>query len=536
MFFIAYSLQAQVRFTDVTDLVGLEFVHLDGRSGCKYFMETLGAGVAFFDYNNDSYADLYFVNGSHLPGYLTTDPLPTNQLYHNNGDGTFRDVTKTSGVGDTGYGHGCTTGDYDNDNDLDLYVTNFGTDVLYRNNGDGTFTDVAHAAGVANPNWGTSCAFADYDLDGDLDLYVVNYIEFDLTTNPWCGLKESNIRAYCEPNSFQALPDILYQNNGDGTFNDVSKSSGISSVSLPGKGLGLTWGDYDNDGDPDLYIANDSTENFFYNNNGDGTLEEISFMVGVAVNENGTPENGMGTAFGDLNHDGWLDLTVTNYADQTNTLYRNDGDSFFTDITGGSKTGHVTLPYLGWATLFFDYNNDGYQDLYVANGHLHDNLSELGQNGTYAQQDLMFHQSADGSLTEVARNLGDLGQLTISRGAAVADYDLDGDLDLVVTTSNGRPHLLRNDGGNSNNWVRFFIQGIAIGTRITIETVKSDGLHRQCQEIGNNTGYLSHSEMCLHFGVDSASQIERAIVRWPDGETQNFSRLPVNRTIQITRP
>ena len=537
LFFIPPILEGEVRFTDVTYSAGIEFFHIDGRSGNKYFMETLGAGVAFFDYNNDSYPDLYFVNGSPLPGYLTNDDLPTNQLYQNNRDGTFSNVTMYAGVGDTGYGHGCTVGDYDNDGDLDLYVTNFGTDVLYCNNGDGTFTDVTLVAGILNSDWGTSCAFVDYDLDGDLDLYVVNYIEFDLATNPWCGLKESNIRAYCEPNSFLGVPDLLYQNNGDGTFKDVSQLSGITNVSPQGKGLGLAWGDYDNDGDPDLYIANDSTENFFYRNNGDGTLEEVSFMLGVAVNENGTPENGMGTAFGDINNDGWLDLTVTNYADQTNTLYRNDGDGFFSDITRASKTGHVTFPYLGWATLFFDYDNNGYQDLYVANGHLHDNLVELGQNGNYAQSDLMFHQAVDGSLTEIAQSLGDLGHPVISRGAAVADYDLDGDLDLVVTTSNGKPYLLRNDGGNRQNWIRFIIRGIATGTRITIQTIGSDGRqHRQCQEVGNNTGYLSHSETSLHFGVGNAKQIEQVVIRWPNGDVENLDHFLVNQTVQITSP
>ncbi|HIC01655.1 TPA: CRTAC1 family protein, partial [Candidatus Poribacteria bacterium] len=494
-------LAVEVRFTNVTQSAGVDFVHVDGRSGEKYFMETLGSGVAFFDYDNDGDADLYFVNSAPLPGYME-DHVPTNHLYRNNGDGTFTVVTEEAGVGDIGYGHGCATGDYDSDGDLDLYVTNYGRNVFYRNNGNGTFTDVAEEAGVASELWGTSCAFADYDNDGDLDLYVVNYIEFDIAVNPWCGLKESNIRAYCEPNSFSGQPDILYQNNGDGTFTDVTRTAGIFNPS--GKGLGVTWGDYDNDSDLDIYIANDSTENFFYQNNGDGKFEEIGFMIGLAVSEDGNAENGMGTAFGDLNNDGWLDLIVTNYADQTNTLYRNDGDGFFTDITRMSRTGKISFPYLGWATFFFDYDNDGLQDLYVANGHLHENLSELGQEGTYPQPDLIFKNNGDGSFTEIADQLGDVYRPTVSRGAAWADYDLDGDVDMIATNSNGRPKLLRNDGGNANQWISFNVDGIAIGTRITVQT----GDILQTKEIGNQSGYLSQSEKRLHFGLGSTKQVD----------------------------
>ena len=254
-------------------------------------------------------------------------------------------------------------------------------------------------------------------------------------------------------------------------------------------------------------------------------------MVGVAVSENGIPENGMGTAFGDLNNDGWLDLIVTNYADQTNTLYQNDGDGFFTDITRPSKTGHASFPYLGWAAFFFDYDNDGYQDLYVANGHLHDNLTQLGQEGTYAQPDLLFQNGVDASLTEGAQTLGDIGQPAISRGAALADYDLDGDMDLLITTSNGRPRLLRNDGGNQNNWIRFKVNGPAIGTRIII---KSNTMVQQLKEVGNNSGYLSQSEIPLHFGLGQANRVEQVTIRFPNGQIQHIDDLAVNQTVEIT--
>ena len=374
------SADTNIQFVDVTQEAGIHWKHVDGRSGQKYFMETLGSGAAFFDYDADGDPDLYFVNGAPLPGYVSQE-IPTNCLYRNNGDGTFTDVTEKAGVGDTGYGHGCAVGDYNNDGQLDLYVTNYGTNRLYRNNGDGTFAEVAESVGVTEPRWSTSCAFADYDRDGNLDLYVVNYIVFDINENPWCGLREKGIRAYCEPDNFIAQSDTLYRNNGDGTFTDVTKTAGIYNTT--GKGLGVVWADYNNDGAADIYVANDSTENLFYRNNGDGTFEEVGFMVGVALSENGAAENGMGTTFGDWNNDGWFDLTVTNYAQQTNTLYHNDADGFFTDATTTTKTAQRTYPYLGWATAFIDYDNDGYQDLFVANGHLHENLAELGQEGTY---------------------------------------------------------------------------------------------------------------------------------------------------------
>ena len=402
--FISFTrANANIQFVDVTQEAGIHWKHVDGRSGQKYFMETLGSGAAFFDYDADGDPDLYFVNGAPLPGYVS-QAIPTNCLYRNNGDGTFTDVTEKAGVGDTGYGHGCAVGDYNNDGKLDLYVTNYGVNRLYRNNGDGTFTEVAESAGVPEPRWSTSCAFADYDQDGNLDLYVVNYIVFDIDENPWCGFKEKGIRAYCEPDNFIAQSDTLYRNNGDGTFTDVTKTAGIYNTT--GKGLGVVWGDYNNDGTPDIYVANDSTENLFYHNNGDGTFEEVGFRVGIALSEDGVAENGMGTAFGDWNNDGWLDLTVTNYAQQTNTLYHNDADGFFTDTTATTKTAQITYPYLGWATAFIDYDNDGYQDLFVANGHLHENLAELGQEGTYGQRNLLFRNNANNTFTEVSETHG----------------------------------------------------------------------------------------------------------------------------------
>ena len=526
------SADTGIQFVDVTQEAGIHWQHTDGRSGQKYFMETLGSGAAFFDYDADGDPDLYFVNGAPLPGYVPQE-VPTNCLYRNNGDGTFTDVTEASGVGDTGYGHGCAVGDYNNDGQLDLYVTNYGTNRLYRNNGDGTFTDVAEIAGVTEPRWSSSCAFADYDRDGNLDLYVVNYIVFDMDENPWCGLKEEGIRAYCEPDNFPAQSDTLFRNNGDGTFTDVTKSAGIYKTT--GKGLGVVWGDYNNDGLPDIYVANDSTENFFYHNNGDGTFEEVGFMVGVALSEDGAAENGMGTAFGDWNNDGWLDLTVTNYAQQTNTLYRNDADGFFTDATATTKTAQLTYPYLGWATAFIDYDNDGYQDLFVANGHLHENLAELGQQGTYGQRNLLFRNNDNGTFTEVSETLGPGMKLEdVSRGATFADYDSDGDIDIVVTNSNTAPRLLRNDGGNEKNYLQIRLIATrgttdAIGTRVKITT----GPLTQTREVRSGDGYLSQRDLTLHFGVADDAQIDSVEIQWQSGAKQLIKSVPANQVLSL---
>lgn len=521
-----------IQFVDVTQEAGIHWRHVDGRSGQKYFMETLGSGAAFFDYDLDNDPDLYFVNSAPLPGYQA-EQIPTNCLYENNGDGTFTDVTDRAGVGDIGYGHGCAVGDYNNDGALDLYVTNYGTNRLYRNNGDGTFTDVAAVAGVTEPRWSTSCAFADYDRDGHLDLYVVNYIVFSIDENPWCGLKEKGIRAYCEPDNFPAQSDTLFRNNGDGTFTDVTKSAGIYNTT--GKGLGVVWGDYNNDSTPDIYVANDSTENLFYRNNGDGTFAEVGFMIGVALSEDGAAENGMGTAFGDWNNDGWLDLTVTNYAQQTNTLYQNDGDGFFTDATAMTKTGQITYPYLGWATAFIDYDNDGYGDIFVANGHLHENLPELEQEGAYGQHNLLFQNQHDGTFTEVSASLGPGMKLAdVSRGATFADYDLDGDIDIVVSNSNAPPRLLRNEGGNQNNWLQIRLiakhgSSDAIGTHVKVTT----GALTQTREVRSGDGYLSQRELKLHFGIGALEHVDSIAVRWHSGAQQRVKGVPANQVITL---
>ena len=346
-------------FTDVTAEAGIEFQHTDGRSGRYYLLEELGSGAAFFDYDNDGDLDIYFVNGTYLPGAIS-ESQPTNALYRNNGDGTFTDVTNLSGVGDTGYGVGCCVGDFDNDGYLDIYVTNFGKNVLYRNNGDGSFSDVTDAAGVGDGRWGASCAFADYDKDGDLDLYASNYVEFNIDENKVCH--RGGVRTYCPPQAFEGVADVLYRNNGDGSFSEVTQEAGVSNPR--GRGLGVVWGDYNNDGFLDLYVANDTNENYLYRNNGDGTFSDAAFFAGCALSEHGKMESGMGVDFGDFDNDGFLDIAVTNFQNEVATLYRNNGNGFFTDVSYPSGTGEKTLPSLGWSVCFFDYDNDADKDLY----------------------------------------------------------------------------------------------------------------------------------------------------------------------------
>ena len=519
-----------ISFADATEEAGLRFSHFDGRCGRKYYLEVVGSGAAFFDYDGDGDPDLYLVNGAPLPG-CPASPVPTDRLYENLG-GKFTDVTEKAGVGDTGYGHGCAVGDYDGDGDLDLYVTNYGDNVLYRNNGDRTFTNVAREAGVLESRWSTSCAFADYDLDGDLDLYVVNYIEFSIEENPWCGLKEKGVRAYCEPNNFPGQPDTLYRNNGDGTFTDVTREAGVYNAD--GKGLGVAWGDYDNDGDPDVFVANDSNENNLFRNNGNGTFEDVAFIAGVAYSKDGVAQNGMGTAFGDWDNDGWLDLVVTNFVDQMNTLYHNERNGFFADVSASSRTGPVSYPYVGWGTGFFDHDNDGYLDLFVANGHIQDNLTELGQRGTYGQLNFLFRNAGDGTFTEMSSQLGPGMRLEdVSRGAAFADYDLDGDIDILVTNLNGPVRLLRNDGGNRHNWLAVKLVGArhsdAIGARVTVHI----GNALQMREVTSGSGYLSQSDFKLLFGLGERTSVDRMDIRWPGGQKQTLERIRANQTITV---
>ena len=520
-------------FTDVTAEAGIDFKHTNSRSGEFYFVEQLGSGAAFFDYDNDGDLDIYFVDGADLPGFQSKKP-PTNHLYQNNGDGTFTDVTDFAGVGDKSYGVGCCVGDYDNDGHLDLYVTNFGKNRLYRNNGDGTFSDVADRANVVDVRWGASCAFADYDNDGHLDLYVTNYVQYQLDQSKTCQNKGR--RTYCKPQEYAGEADILYRNRGDGTYTEVTQAAGVYQPRS--RGLGVVWGDYDSDGYIDLYVANDTNENHLFHNNHDGTFSDMAFFAGVALNENGEMGNGMGVDFGDYDNDGRLDIMVTNFQDDVATLYHNDGDGFFSDASYISGTGESTYASLGWSVCFFDYDNDGAKDIFIANGHVFSDVELFNSETTYAQVNHLFRNLGGGVFQEVTAHVGlDLSQKAPSRGAAFGDYDNDGDIDILVTNNNGKPQLLRNDGGNRNNWAKVRIRGTTsnragIGTRIEVVT----GDVSQMAEVKSGSGYLCQNALALHFGLGSHTVIDKIIATFPSGRVYQMKAVSVNQVIEITEP
>ena len=513
-------------FVDVTQSAGITFEHTDGRSGKRLFNEFLGSGGGFFDFDDDGDLDIYLVNGA-IQTNKAQNKVPHNVLYRNNGDGTFSDVTQNSGVGSTSYGTGATVADYDNDGDLDLYLTNFGKDQLYQNNGDSTFTDVTSQAGVENLNWGTSCAFADVDNDGFLDLYIANYAKYDPTNDKPCY--ERGVHVYCGPHAYPPVHDTLYKNNGDGTFTDVSELYRPSDL-IPQHGLGVTFGDYDADGDADIYIANDQDPNFLFRNEGNGKYIEIALISGVCYNDMGKEEAGMGTDFGDYNNDGQLDLTVSNYQTETNTLYHNHDRDFFVDNTIVSGIAEITHGYLGWGIKFFDYDNDGYQDIFVANGHLMDNISALEKHVTYPQKNLLFRNLGDGTFENVITQEDGLALKKVSRGAAIGDYDNDGDLDILVTNCNQRPDLLQNVVGNQNNWVQIQVIGkktnrSGIGTKIKVVT----GTHIQFREIQSSGSYLSFHDLRAHFGVGKSELIDLIEIKWLSGEITQFKNIVVNK-------
>ena len=517
-----------VRFTEVTAEFGIEFRHTNGESGKKYFIEPIGSGVALFDFDNDTDLDLYFVNGSDLPG-ATSSILPTNRLYRNDG-GTFTDITGKASVGDIGYGLGCCVGDYNNDGFTDLYVTNYGANVLYRNNGDGTFTDVAETAGVAGDQFSSGCAFVDVDADGYLDLYVVNYVQFDPDTNPECTRLE--IPTYCTPEALLGASDVFYRNNGDGTFTNVSEQTEIGTAD--GKGLGVVCGDVDNDGDMDIFVANDTTPNFLYlNDRNGGQMTEDALFAGVALSEEGRAYSGMGADLGDFDNDGYLDIVITNFQDQTNSLYHNAQSGFFTEMSFAKGIGERSLPYLAWGVGFVDFNNDGWLDLFIANGHLDDNIAEIDPIGTYAQPNQLFLNNRGVNFSENPDPA--IAQPKVSRGTAFGDIDNDGDVDIVVSNLKDAPTVLRNNRDNAARWLGVKLIGThcnrdAIGARVSVVS----GDLTQMREVKSGSGYLSQNDLRLHFGLDDAMSVDTLTVRWLCGKIQTLQNVETNQMLTIS--
>ena len=517
---------ASVQFVEASVQLGIDFVHYNGARGNYYYPETFGSGAAFLDYDGDGWLDIYLVNGRHLSG-LAPDDIPLNRLFHSRGAAAFDDVTVSSGVGDaTGYGMGCSAADYDNDGDQDLYVTNFGPNTMLRNDGEAGFFDATGQTGVGDSRWGASAGFLDYDLDGDLDLFVANYVDFRLDANPVC--RRGLLHTYCEPQNYEPIGDLLYRNDGD-RFRDVSAESGIT---LSGRGLGVALSDYDRDGDTDIYVANDATMNFLYENR-DGHFSEVGLYVGGRYNLYGQEEAGMGVDFGDIDNDGWQDLFVTNFARETNTLYHNSGRGSLVDVTDRMQLIEPSVRPLGFGTRFMDYDNDGWLDLFVANGHVLDIISQLDSTDSQPQADQMLRNERGHHFEDVSATLGPaLGVKAIGRAAAVADYDNDGDLDLLVNNTAQRPKLLRNDGGNNNNWLLIELigrqHGDALGTRVTVTTA----LITQTRERQSGGSYLSSHDPRLHFGLGSAGHVDIE-VRWPDGSVDTLREVTANQILRL---
>jgi hypothetical protein len=533
---LGQSPSPEVQFINSAPEAGLNFRHTDGRSGKRYLIEILGSGAAFLDYDDDGDLDVYLANATSL-----VEPKPKldakSLLYRNNGDGSFTEVSKAAGIEHISYGTGCAAGDYDNDGDIDLYLTNFGPNLLYRNNGDGTFTEVASQANAGNAGdvsnstkWSTGCAFGDYDKDGDLDLFVANYCDYTIQSDKPCYHR--GVHSYCNPMVYPGSPSSLYKNNGDGSFSDVSESSGIWSVP-PNRGLGAVWGDYDNDGDIDLYVANDKGQNYLYQNKGNETFEEVALLAGVGYGETGEAEASMGVAMSDYDNDGFLDLTVSNFQNEPNTLYHNNGNGLFSDVTYIVGIGEITYRYLGWGMAFFDYDNDRYKDIFVANGHIQDNISDFERTMSYDQINLLLKNRGDGKFENVTFSSG-TGLLIskVSRGAAFGDYDNDGDMDILVTNLNDSVDLLRNDDGNRNNWIKIKTVctiGNRSGIGVRIKVV-SEGI-TQMAEVQSGGSYLCQSDLRLHFGLGKAEKVELIEIRWTDGSVETVKDVRANQMV-----
>ena len=525
-------------FVEIAREAGIDFRHINGASDRYYYVETYGSGAAFLDYDNDGYQDLYAVNGAPLPGFAA-DGVPTNAFYRNQGDGTFADMTASTGTGDTGYGMGSCAGDIDNDGYTDLYVTNFGRNVLYRNRGDNSFADVTDVSGTGDARLSTSAAFADIDNDGDLDLYVANNARVDLQHDEGC--RRGSIPVYCAPTEYPGESGVLYRNDGSGhrteqdlRFADITRPAGLYNET--GRQLGVVFGDYDDDGDQDLYVANDMTANFLYRNDGRNAFVEVGLAVGVALSESARPEAGMGTDFGDCDRDGDLDIVVCNFQWESCRLYRNDGQDAFTDRSFPSGLGEPTLATLTFATNFLDYDNDGDLDLYLANGHVHPEVQVFDRATTYPQVDQLFTNDGSGRFALVAPSAG-LGLSAVGRGAAFADIDNDGDLDAFVVNNNQRPFLLRNDGGNRNHWIAIKAIGRTsnrdgIGARVKV--ISGDLI--QVEQVRSGSGYLSQNDLRLYFGLRDRKRVDRVEIRWPSGIVQTVEALSIDRIHRIEEP
>ena len=516
-----------IKFIDIAQKAGLNFQHFSGSSEKTYILEGMSGGVAWIDYDRDGWLDLYLVNGGLWDELLKGKRSISNALYRNKGDGTFIDVTKKAGVGNHFWGMGVAASDYDNDGWTDLYVCNYGPNTLYRNNGDGTFTDVTDKAKVGDKRWAVSAAFGDYDSDGHLDLYVTNTVQFDHNQPPPMNCHYRGIIVQCGPLGLVPDADILYHNNGDGTFSDVTKKTQVGNVK-PSYGLGVAWSDYDNDSDLDLYVANDQMANFLFQNQGNGSFIEVGLMSGAGYSDDGLAQGSMGVDLGDYDHDGLLDIFLTHFSDDYNTLYRNLGNGNFRDVSHLSEIAFPSWPFLGWGTGFVDVDNDGWEDLFIANGHLFPQVENYQMGHSFYQRSQLFKNLGNGKFQEFTAGL-DKVRLWSSRGAAFADFDNDGDIDIAVNNLDGNPWLLMNKGGNKQAWLSLLLEGVrsnrsGIGARVTASTSTGN----QIREVRGGSSYQSTHDFRVHFGLGNTKIVKTLEVRWPDGSIQKFNQIAAN--------
>ena len=529
---------ASPQFDSVGESSGLQFTLTSGTRAKAYIPESMSGGVGFIDYDKDGWVDVFLVNGSTLEAERQRSNQATDRLFRNNGNGTFTDVTEKAGVGDNAWGMGVCIGDVNNDGFDDIYVTNFGPNRLYVNNGDGTFKEKAKEAGVDDPSWSSSAAFADYDADGDLDLYVSNYVEFDVHKPPadtdLCRYR--GMKVQCGPQGLVPAADRLYENRGNGRFRDAGERAGTAKVKAS-YGLGVIWSDYDSDGDMDLFVANDSMPNFLFQNNGDGTFTEVGLLAGVALSEDGREQASMGVDFGDYDNDGDMDLIVTNFSEDYDTLYRNEGGGRFIDVSYQAGIGEVTWPYLAWGIQFVDLDLDGFLDVVIANGHVYPEVDKYDLGTKYRQRKLLFHNRGDGRFEEQGTAAGKpFQELTAGRGLAVGDVNNDGRMDLLAANLDEGPSLLLNRGA-SGNWLFLKLVGTAsnksaIGTRVTART----GDRIQTREVRSGGSYQSQSDLRVHFGLGASREVDELSIRWPSGRRQTMKHVAGNQILTIREP
>ena len=522
---------APIRFRNVAEKAGLDFILENHPTPEKHLIATMPGGIAAFDYNNDGLTDIYFTNGAAIPSLEKETSKYLNRLYRNEGGMRFSDVTREASVKGAGYSMGAAAADFDNDGDTDLFVAGVKRNLLFRNNGRGRFEDITKKAGIKSDKWSVAAGWFDFDNDGLLDLFVVNYAEWSPAFDRYCGERERNLRIYCHPRLFRGLPNNLYRNRGDGTFEDVSEAAGI--LGHVGKSMSVAFADYDQDGLLDAFVSNDKLPDFLFHNQGNGTFEEVGLLSGSALPDHGSPVASMGIDFRDYDNDGRPDITITALVGETFPLFRNDGHGFFSDATYSSRLGELTVGRSGWGNGFFDFNNDGWKDLFTANSHV-DDMIEFFQSSKYKEPNSIFANQGNGSFQDVSGEVGeDFLVARAHRGSAFADFNNDGRMDIVVTSLGERPELWENISPENNHWLVVKPVG-TVSNRDGIGTVIRIG--NQSNIMTSSVGYASSSHQGVHFGLGKRERIVRIEIRWPSGEVQVLENVKPNQILTVREP